>query len=444
MKNLGKLLEIKTLFAFALTSLLIGSLIQQYLGRGTTTPNLDFYDYYFAAQVVHDNPRANLYSDATVGNPQTRYAPIDSEISVHAKAAGVSGIMLYLYPPLLADIIAPFSGIPVYLAAALWRVLNLTLVFVSVVFLARMMRVPLLSFEFVILAVAVYSFFPIHESLWIGQATLIMLVLWTAGIAAYFDGRIVLSAIVFALATAFKITPVLLLPLFFICKDRRWIISYLAASLGLVAAMLAINGWQNISVYPSVMSAMSGGIPAARNKTLGSLVAWVFYGKPFDSDLALKVIANLPTSLLIMEKAVSGAFYLFCLFLAWRSRQIERASRAATIAVFALVALCVAPVSWRHGYSVAFIALAIYWVKSLRTPRPRILHSVLLTLTTFTFGCVIVETAVESPLPQICKLILAASWIVFTVLFSVDILYHAIDDGQTGFANGGKTEGVIS
>jgi hypothetical protein len=430
MKHPRKLFEIKILFAFALASLLAGSLLQRYLGRGSSTPNDDFYVYYFAAQIVHDNPHANLYADVIKGDPLAEDAPIDSEIYTHAKSAGVGGVMVYLYPPLLADLFVPISRIPVFQAAALWRAFNLTLVLASVLLLARMLRISILSFEFVALALAGYSFFPINEAIWTGQAAIVMLALWTAGVAAYCDGRVVLSAAIFALATAFKVTPILLLPLFIIWKDRRWIVSYLAASTGLAAAMVAINGWQTIRIYPAVMSAMSSGIPTPGNKALGSLVTWIYYGRIFTENSARAIIASEPHGLLFAAKAVSGTFYLLCLFLVWRSRRIDRASKAVTVAVFGLIAACVSPVPWRHGYSVAFIALAILWARALRAPRPRILQSVLLTLTTFTLGVLFFDLAAATSLPQFCKIILVSLWIVFTVLFSVDALYHASDDEQ--------------
>src|ERR1019366_4004166 len=98
MVRFGKLVECKTLFAFALASLLISSLAQRYLGHVMPDPDLDFYDYYFAAQVVHDNPRADLYAGATDGNPELHLdPPIDSALSVHARAAGFDGVEFYLY-----------------------------------------------------------------------------------------------------------------------------------------------------------------------------------------------------------------------------------------------------------------------------------------------------------------------------------------------------------
>ena len=437
MKHLENLFKIKALFAFALASVLVGSLVQQYLARGKLhEPNCDFYVYYFAAQIVRDNPHANIYDGIANTNPETLNATAGSEISKYAERAGFGDVMYYLYPPLLADFLTPFTRIPSHLAATLWRAFNMALVLASAFLLARLLRIPILSFEFVALFVAGYSFFPIHEALMTGQIVIVMLALWMAGISAYHDGRVVVSAALFALATALKVTPILLLPLFFIWKDRRWIVSYLSASLGLLAAMTAINGLQTIRIYSSVMAAMSGGIPSAINKTLGSLVYWVYYGRILAEDSARGIVVSPPSYLMFAAKAVCGIFYLFCLYLVWRCRRIERVSRAAVIAVFSLVTLCVAPVSWRHGYSIAFIALAIYWVKALRNPRTRPLRAVLLALTTFTIGCIFVEYLVAAPLPQLCKIPLAALWVVFSVLFSVDALYHISEDSQDGTENG--------
>jgi hypothetical protein len=435
MRHLRRLFEGKILFVVALISLLTSSLVQRYLGsHQTTNTDIDFYVYFFAAQTVHDNPHANLYEGATDTNPQLRVAPVDSPLALHAKAAGFDIVGFYVYPPLLADLLAPFSQIPAHLAATLWRIFNLVLVFASVLLLARMLRVTILSFEFVVLAMAAFSFFPINETIFIGQITVVMLALWTLGIVAYFDNRIILSAAAFALATAFKITPILLLPLFFIWKDRRWIVSYLAISLGLVSVMAAINGFPTVSVYPKVISAMGSGTLCGFNRTLGSLVEWIHYGKLFSYESALEVMGKPVHGLSIVEKIVSVAFYLTCIFLAWRNRrQLDRASRAATIAVFALAVACIAPVSYRHAYTVAFIVIAIFWVRALRTPT-RSLHVALLAVTTFTLGTPFFDLAAEVSLSQFCKILFSSSWVIVSVLFCLNALFRAISDGDGSMA----------
>jgi hypothetical protein len=426
MRHLPRLFATKTLFAIALATLLFGSL-SRYLGQNKYVQNVDFYVYYFAAQVIHDDPHANIYEGATDGNPQTRYVATGGELPAHARAAGFDSIQLYIYPPLLADTLAPFSGITPHHAVILWRAFNLALVLGSCMLLAGMLRVPIIGFEFVVLALAAYSFFPIHEAISLGQVTVVMLALWTVGILAYSEDRMFLSAAAFALATALKVTPILLVPLFFIWKDRRWIVSYIAVSLGLVGLMVAINGWHTVSVYPAVMSAMGGGMPSLQNKSIGSLLTWIYYRRIFTMDSAMEVIDTLPRGLMMVTKAASGIFYLYCLYLAWRSREIDRFSRAGVLAVFGVVTVCMSPVAWRHGYSVAFLALAIYWVKELRTPT-RPLRSVLLALMTITLGCFFVDVIAQIHMPQLFKILIAGSWVIFSVPFCLDTLSYASAD----------------
>lgn len=428
MRNFGRRFKSKTLFAITLASLLISSLAQRYLGHVDSGANVDFFDYYFAAQVIHDNPHASLYEGATDANPQLRSAPAGSDLFAHARAAGFDDIELYLYPPLLADLLAPFSQMPAHFAAFLWRAFNLSLVLASALLLARMTRVPILSFEFAVLSLAAYSFWPIHEAISDGQIGIVLLALWTVGVIAYSEDRIIISSAAFALATAFKVTPILLLPLFFIWKDRRWLASFLIFLFGFVLAMGAVNGLRTINSYAAVMSAMGGGAPAMQNKSLSSLVAWAYYRRLFSLVSVHEIMANQPRILLTAEKAISGIFYLLSLGLVWRNRhQLGPSSKAATIAVFGLITACVSPVSWRHSYTVAFIALAVFWIRSLRAA-PRALHLSLLTLTTLAVGSLSFDLAIQAPLPQICKVLFASSWVVFSILLSFDALFHATSD----------------
>jgi len=202
----------------------------------------------------------------------------------------------------------------------------------------------------------------------------------------------------------------------------------LIESLETQATMIGINGWQTVRSYPSIMSSMSGGIPIFINKALGSLVAWIYYGRVLSLESVREMVDHQPRGLVIATTAVNGAFYLICLILAWRSRHIMRASRAVTIAVFGLVTTCLSPAPWRYAYTVAFIALAIYWVRMLRAPNTQTYRAVLLALTTFTLGVLFFDLAAGAALPPFIQIPLASFWIVFTVLFSLDALYHSCED----------------
>ena len=424
---------VRWLAAIVLISLIGSSLAQRYFGHAMAVPDLDFYDYYFAAQAVREHPRANLYEGATEGNPQLKSAPKQSEIAAHARAEGFQDTELYLYPPLLADLLAPVSWLPARLAAALWRGWNLALVLAAMALLAPLLRLRLLSAEFAILAAAAYWFWPVHEAVSDGQVTILLLMLWAAAIAAYAGGRVALSAVALALATALKLTPAAILPVFVLWKERRWLAAYLAALAGLTALMAAVNGPENLRIYAAVIGAMGQGIPAIGNKSLTSMTAWLYYGRVFSLRTVHEAMQGSPLLPRLAAKAVSGAFFLGCLLPVWQARRrMDRTARANVLAIFALAICCLAPVSWRHGYTVALIPLAILWVRALRTP-PHAMHLALLALTTFTQGTLFFDLAAEAPLPGPARIVCASLWVVLSCWLCLDALVAMRDPpGQTG------------
>ncbi len=410
------------LFAVTVASLLCSSLLQRYLGHVLAGPNVDFRDYYFAAEMVRDNPHTDLYEGATTGNPQLRSAPPQSEIAQRARKAGFDDIELYLYPPLFADLMTPVTRLPLPLAAQAWRLLNLCIVFGTVLLLARMVRLPVLSAEFVVLLTAAYSFWPVHEAVSLGQITVVLLGLWAVGVVAYAEGMPVLSAIALALATAFKVTPVLLLPVLLIWRDRRWLVAYGTAMLGFVGIMAVWNGPDTLREYGHVVSAMGGVLPASGNKCIGAVAAWLYYGRTFDLQSVHAVLGTAPPLLVLVTRVLSLVFYAGCLLLAWRGRRFTSLhDRATVLAIFALATAVIAPVSWRHGYTVALLPLVLLWAGSLRDARGgRPIWT--LALTGIAIGSLAFDLMAQAPVGQVLKIVLASVWPVSALVLCLQAL----------------------
>ncbi len=432
------------LFALIISSLLMSSLLQRYLGGIMDEPDLDFYDYYFEAAMVHDHPHTDMYSAAMSGNPQLRHAPPESEVYQRAEAAGFNGTNLYLYPPLLADLLIPLSTLPPHLAAMLWRCFNLFLVFGCAVLLTRFLGLSLISAEAGLLLFACFTFWPVHETIAQGQISIVLLGLWTIAVVAYGNGNAVLSAACLALATWLKVTPVLVLPLFLIWNDRKWIASYLSTASAFGLLVVWINGWQNLLTSFKVLLGMSGSVPAFPNKCIGALLAWFYYGKAATYDEARVLIANpQPHGLLITAKVLSLGFYAACMMMVWRRRSEKPVLRAMTIAVFAIVISLTSPVSWRHGYSAAAILLIILWVQCLRKPAAG-LRLWLLALTTLSLGSLFFDLAIKAPLPDMLKIACSGTWVVFSVLLCLEVLWNGFypaPDQQGGGLQGAVPSG---
>ncbi|MES2392772.1 MAG: hypothetical protein V4555_14095, partial [Acidobacteriota bacterium] len=120
MRSLSSTSRNRCCFAFVLIAVFFSFQMQHYLGRSELWKNLHFDVYYFAAQAVHHNPHAELYPANVAGNPQGQFAPADSAIAHNAVLAGRPNTRLYLYPPLLADLLSPFTSLSLSAAAALW------------------------------------------------------------------------------------------------------------------------------------------------------------------------------------------------------------------------------------------------------------------------------------------------------------------------------------
>jgi Glycosyltransferase family 87 len=417
---------VKALFALVVATLLASSIGQRYLGHVMEAPDLDFSVYYLTAQVVHFEPKAELYAGTSDGNPLLRDAPADSALGRQAILNSISATEFYLYPPLLADLIAPFSDLSLPTAAVLWRCFNLGLVLFSTILIAKLLNLRLLSAEFGLLVILAFTFWPVHETIVLGQVAILIMFLNLVCILAYRDGRIVLSAVALALATWLKVTPVLIVPLFFIWRDRKWIAWYIASATALLATVWLVNGWPNLHAYLQLTAAMGAGLPTEQNKNIESIVTWLYYSKLFTLQTVQPILRSaapvLPALPALINKVLCALVYGLCLVLVWRRRaSASLAERLLVIGLIAVVASTLPPVSWRHGYTIAFFPLAYLWVHHLRQPGSR-RQIVLLTLTSITLGSLIFDLAARAHLPMFLQIAFASTWTVFSLLLSFDVL----------------------
>ncbi len=418
---MSRFIQSRMLFGLVLTSLFLSFLSVRYFSQ-RIGQDCDFLAYYFGAQVVDGDRHADLYQGATDRNAQTIDAPADSPIAQRARAAGIGSIMQYIYPPLLADLLIPLSRLPVATAITLWRSMNLIFFLLAMWMLARLLRISPLSLEFAVLVMGGYCLQPMHSAMFFGQISLFLLVLWVVGIRAFMDGRMLLSAFVLALATALKLTPLMIVPVFLIWRERRWLLGYFGTLLALVAAMAAWNGPLALQQCAAAVAAMGEGFPALENKSISSLVAWVYHGHLLGYD-AVYMQSHLQNWII---RILSGGFYLACMALIWRRRWLqEPAERTITLSLFVLVLLCVSPISWNHAYTVAIIPFSIYWVDALHHQRPTS-HIVLLTMASIFSGTIFCDHLTNAPLPQPVKILLAGAWVLSVMFFCLSALRLSI------------------
>ncbi len=323
--------------------------------------------YYSAAKLVHTGDAAHLYTGADTGNnPQKLIAPPGSPILRAAQAEGLSFVGLYVYPPILADLLLPLTLVPLQTAAELWLYLNGVFLVLTALLTARLLRLPARSWGTLLILVSVLCFTPVLQCLHDGQITIFLLLLWVGGLVAYQEDRTVPSAALFALATAIKLTPALVLVPFLLWRKGRFIAAYGIALLALTFISLWMDTPHTFAVYfTRVMPAMSGPLPALTNYSLAAA------GERLVAILRTGSVAlfpeTLPHATVLLGRAISGGVLLALITsIARAGHRIERPAQVTVLALLALMAPILSPVSWFHAYATAFIAFALLWRDGFR------------------------------------------------------------------------------
>lgn len=332
-------------------------------------PNLaDFQVYDAAAELVHEHQSAHIYDDADTGALfGLRFVKPDLPLGQAARRLGIQRVRLYIYPPILADLLVPLTFVSAATAGKLWLCINLAALLLTTFLVAGLLNVRWRSFGGLALLVGLFALFSTLFCLVWGQVTIVLLLLWTAGLACYQRRWYAASAALFALATAIKLTPLLVIVPLLIWRERKWLIAFLTSLAILIGVMFAVNGTASLHDYIAhVMPSMSGGVPDLQNKSLfsSSEMLWVsLHGGAIDPTVTLAV----PRLVASGAKALSAAILIGALLLVFRlGRRMSMDNRLLALALFALLSVAVAPISWKHAYVVAFLPLALLWTRAFR------------------------------------------------------------------------------
>ncbi len=385
----------------------------------------DFNVYYSAAWLVRHGGAAQLYTGADTGiDPQKLIAAPSTPIFHAAQAEGLGFVGLYLYPPILADLLVPLTFVPLATAARLWYGLNIALLLGTAAMLASLLGMSLRKWSFALLLLPALCFTPSLQCLTDGQITIVLLALWTLGLLLYKRGQLVFAGGVFALAAAIKLTPaVVLLPLL-IWRQWKPLAGFALSSLVLALTCLWINTPAAIGTYVHrVLPAMSGAIASATNYSLPA--ATQRFITLLRTGTIPYTLPLLPPSTVLAGRVASTAVLLVFAALLWRRRRsLSSTHQVLVLGLLALLAPVVSPVSWFHAYATAFAALALLWWEALTRPVSNTFLA-LLVLTSLCLGTALSENLLSAlaltraaPLAcllQLAQLLLAASLVCYRV-----------------------------
>jgi hypothetical protein len=347
---------------------------------------VDFRVYLTAAELVREHKGIAIYSDADTGqNPQMRFATPGSTFQQTAARIGIPAVRLYVYPPTLADLLVPFTFLSVQHASDAWLTFNILTILGAAMLVTWMLydtvfHIACIGFFFGILCFRAngWSFLQ-------GQISSVLVLLWTAGIVYYVKGFKRTSAAAFALATAIKLTPLLVLLPFLIWREGRWA-RWFALSLAAICLILCVvNGPQSLLDYTlHVMPPMSAGFISASNVSLPSGLQQLYLGVTGQNFMA--EYAVVPHVIVLGSKLIAAAVMLMTLIGIYRLGHLRSImERAKILALIALLSLYCSPVAWRSAYGIVFLAAFFLWKEAFERGVSK-LELLLLVLCTLEFS----------------------------------------------------------
>ena len=323
----------------------------------------DFSVYYTAACLVRSDMSAQIYDEAAK-NTNPLITPADPK-SVFAQTAHAHGIPMalmaypfrYLYPPTLADLVAPLSFLSRSTAWIVWSVITVLMIVGLSAALTRMLEMNFFGAT-VLVAAAVLLFRPNLHVLEFGLVTIVLAFLLTIGFSVYVQGHKYLAALLFALAIAIKLEPIVVIVPLIAWRDWKCLRSIAVWCILLGLGLWAVNGSYALNLYfLHELPAMSAGGLAGTgafdvNRSLGSILYYLSYLRGTEPSQGLAWLV----------RAVSA---LILCYAGWLSRMKagENATarqRFETGMMFLLFACCLSPYSWFYDWGLTAPVLVIF------------------------------------------------------------------------------------
>jgi Glycosyltransferase family 87 len=222
--------------------------------RSTLVPWSDFAGYYFGGRELLSGHYGNAYDM--------------QNLNFLIAAAGYHGVFVSYapFPPFTSLVFAPFLAFPLGVSKLLFNS------FSAIFFLFSLFRCrkffAISGPQVLLLTVVFYT--PMVNNLFFGQSYLLLCALLLEGYMAYKQDRIVLSAVLWALAVVFKVFPAVILLFLLLKKKYRQAAWLCAACAFLLLLSLLLNGWPAWKYYVTEI------LPKVNNGELNNSFTFMF------------------------------------------------------------------------------------------------------------------------------------------------------------------------
>jgi hypothetical protein len=351
---------------FACTAILIFFAANQFASewemfRAAAHPTgsaVDFPHYYVAAKLAASAAAKKhqfYYPMGAYKSEALGRIPPDTEWNRVAHENGLGDTLHFSATPIVATLMSPLGRMPYQLAFMIWRILSDILFFFALWICLKLCH----AFNPVTLLVctlAGFAFQPFALMQEKGQFGALLLFCWGLGALLAEKKRDFFSALMFAIATMVKLTPIFVVGLFLIRRRWKWLAAY-TLWMGL---LLGIGVWhlglENHRLYLSKISALSCGTPGPYNYSLYGMMENIYYGNILNYD---QLPPELPRGLCAINKLIGMAVYLTSLGFLYRKNR--DGDFVWDLSVLALIVLLIAPFTLRHYYVLEIFPLLFTW-----------------------------------------------------------------------------------
>jgi hypothetical protein len=318
----------------------------------------DFSAYYLAAKLVSRRRGQNLYDLPLYADGRMNLntsAPLHSAWQSAAIRFHVPFAAPFIYPPFFSVVMKPLAHLSFDTAFIAWKIILVFLLGVAVMLSLKLGGIPIGRKLTLMLGVGLFSYYPLGDSLFMGQIDCLTMFLLAASVWLLAKNETLVSPLCFAAATLLKLTPVLAIPLFLFHRRWKWLGAYAAWMGCLLIVSVNQAGWaMHRRFWRVVMPSISCGSPACQNS---SLVAYV--QQLYQREAPSVAPVTIPPHACAVSRLV--AFAVYSLLLARFYRRLRDRELVRDLVLMVLVELAVSPIAWWHDYTIALLPFLYLW-----------------------------------------------------------------------------------
>ncbi|NJO04833.1 MAG: DUF2029 domain-containing protein [Chloroflexaceae bacterium] len=271
---------------------------------------------------------------------------------------------VFKVPPFYGLLFVPFVQQDGLMILFWHRMLNIALLGAAALLLFRSFGVSLFSALGVGLLL-LFNMRPVADTIAYGQIDIMLLLLLIVALVAMRRNWLLLAGAAVALATMFKLYPVLILGFFVIKRQWRALVGFAAAMLAINGLALAIVGWREHFTYLfEVVPRIGGGTAWVENQTINGFVSRL---------LAPGIIAEKFDHPLV-SIITYGGFLLALAGVGWLSLRPQPrtgARFALQFSLFAVLMVLAVPAAWMHYQTITILPMFAVLLYSMEHGLPR-------------------------------------------------------------------------